>query len=70
MVLANIGLTENMGNFSNSQIISGSITALLTAWFYVLGLGQVYHDFKPSKAFYRNTIVVCFGTISIAYWVI
>lgn len=67
---SNINLNENMGNISNFRIIASSVTALLSAWFYVLGVGQVYHAFKPSKPIYRNTIVLCFGAIAIAYGVI
>jgi hypothetical protein len=63
-------LTENMGNASDTRIIASGITALLAAWFYILGLGQIHHAFKPSKALYRNTITICFGAIFIAYGVI
>lgn len=66
----NTNLNENMANASDFRIIASAVTALLAAWFYVLGVGQVYHAFKPSKPIYRNTILFCFGAIVIAYGVI
>jgi hypothetical protein len=66
----NTNIRENMGNASHFRIITSGVTALLAAWFYMLGVGQVYHAFKPTKPIVRNSILICFGAISIAYGVI
>lgn len=66
----NTNLRENMGNASDFRIISSGVTALLAAWFYMLGAVQVYYAFKPTKPIVRDTILICFGSISIAYGVI
>ena len=67
---ANTNLNENMGNASDFRIISSAVTALLAAWFYMLGVIQVYQAFKPTKPIIKNTILICFAAISIAYGVI
>ena len=67
---ANNNLNENMGNASDFRIISSAVTALLAAWFYMLGVIQVYQAFKPTKPIIKNTILICFAAISIAYGVI
>ncbi|WP_350287966.1 DUF6796 family protein [uncultured Croceitalea sp.] len=67
---SNTNLRENMGNASDFRIISSGVTALLAAWFYMLGAVQVFYAFKPTKPIVRNTILICFGAISIAYGVI
>ena len=60
----------NMGNASDTRIITSSMSALLAAWFYTFGLGQVYVAFKPSKTMVRNIVVVCFASIMISYGVV
>ncbi|WP_438423892.1 DUF6796 family protein [Aquimarina macrocephali] len=67
---SNTNLRENMGNASNFRIMTSGVTALLAAWFYMLGVIQVYHAFKPSKPVLRNTLLFCFSAIVIAYGVI
>ncbi|CAM1341733.1 DUF6796 family protein [Tenacibaculum amylolyticum] len=67
---SNTNLIENMGNASNNRIVASGVTALFAAWFLVLGVGQVYHAFKPSKPIFRNIVLGCFGAIFIAYGVI
>ncbi|MBQ4820712.1 DUF6796 family protein [Aquimarina sp. MMG016] len=67
---SNTNFRENMGRASDFRIIASAITALLAAWFYMLGVIQVYHAFKPSKPVVRNTLLFCFGAIVIAYGVI
>lgn len=67
---SNTNLTENMGNASDFRIISSAVTALLAAWFYMLGVVQIYHAFKPTKPIIKNTILICFAAILIAYGVI
>lgn len=66
----NPNMRENMGNASDFRIMSSGVTALLAAWFYMLGAGHVYQAFKPSKTIIRNAILICFGAITIAYGVI
>ncbi len=63
-------IIENMGNASDFRIISSGVTALLAAWFYMLGVVQVYYAFKPTKPIVSNTMLICFGAILIAYGVI
>ena len=58
---ANTNLNENMGNASDFRIISSAVTALLAAWFYMLGVIQVYQAFKPTKPIIKNTILICFA---------
>jgi len=67
---SNANMRENMGNAADFRIISSGITALLAAWFYMLGAFHVYHAFKPTKPAIKNTVLICFGAILIAYGVI
>jgi len=66
----NSNIQENIGNVSDLRIMLSGITALFAAWFYMLGVGQVYDAFKPTKPLIKNSILICFGAISIAYGVI
>jgi len=66
----NSNIYENIGNASDLRIMLSGITALFGAWFYMLGVGQVYDAFKPTKPLIKNTILICFGAICIAYGVI
>lgn len=66
----NINLTQNMGNASDFRIITSGLTALLAAWFYMLGLAQVSYALKPSQPLIRIIILTNFGAILIAYGVI
>tara|TARA_B100000768_G_scaffold180689_1_gene201323 strand:+ start:2811 stop:3482 length:672 start_codon:yes stop_codon:yes gene_type:complete len=65
----NTNLIENMGNASDFRIIASAVTALLAAWFYTIGVIQVYKAFEPTKPVIKNTILICFGAITIAYGV-
>ncbi len=60
----------NMGKASDFRIIASAVTALIASWFYMLGVFQVYFAFKPSRTELRNSVVICFGAIAIAYGVI
>ena len=60
----------NMGNASDSRIIWSGITALVAAWFYVIGVGQVYMAFQPVKPLVRIIVVFCFASIMISYGII
>ena len=66
----NTNLYQNMGNASDSRIIASGFTALIATWLYLIGIGQVYHAFKPSRALLRNTVIVCFGCILTSYGII
>ena len=66
----NSNLFENMGNASDSRIIYSAVTALLAAWFYMLGVIHVYQAFKPSKTLVKNIIFICFAAITISYGVV
>ena len=66
----NSNLLENIGNISDLRIMLSGVTALFAAWFYMLGAVQVYHAFSPTAPLIKNTILACFGGISIAYGVI
>ena len=66
----NTDFLVNMGKASDNRIIVSTVTALLAAWFYMLGLAQVYVAFKPSKPIVRTIVLLCFGAILISYGVI
>ena len=66
----NSNLYENMGNASDLRIILSAVTALLAAWFYMLGVAHVYQAFKPTKPIIKNTILICFAAITISYGVV
>ena len=66
----NSNLFENMGNASDSRIIYSAVTALLAAWFYMLGVVHVYQAFKPAKVVIKNTVLICFAAITISYGVV
>ena len=66
----NSNLFENMGNASDSRIIFSAVTALLAAWFYMLGVVHVYQAFIQTKPIIKNTILICFAAITISYGVV
>ncbi len=61
---------QNMGNNSDIRIMFSGVTALLATWFYLVGLVPVYHAFKPSSGWVRNTVIASFAAILTAYGVI
>jgi len=67
---SNSNLYQNMGNASDSRIIYSAVTALLAAWFYMLGVIHVYQAFKPTKTIIKNIILICFAAITISYGVV
>jgi hypothetical protein len=67
---ASTNLKLNMGNSSDQRIIISGITALVSTWLYMLGLGQVYYAFRPTKILVRNIVVISFGGILISYGVV
>ena len=66
----NISLKRNMGNASDFRIMASGVCALFAAWFYMLGLGQVYYAFKTTKPFFRNGMLISFGGILISYGIV
>jgi penicillin amidase len=63
-------LAANMAAASSQRIILSALTALLGAWFYTLGAGQVYYAFQPAKKWLRMTVFLSFAAIMIAYGVV
>jgi len=66
----NMSLKRNMGNASDFRIIASGVCALFAAWFYMLGLGQVYYAFKITKPIFRNGMLISFGGILISYGIV
>lgn len=66
----NTNLLNNMAYASDYRIKGSAVTALVAAWFYMIGLGQVYYAFRPSKPILRNIVLFSFGSILIAYGVV
>jgi len=63
-------LLENMSYASDFRIKISGVFALLAAWFYVIGLGQIYYAFKPTTIIPRSIVVLTFGGILIGYGVV
>ncbi len=65
-----IDLKKNMGNVSDLRIMLSGLFALFATWLYIIGIGQIYYAFKPSKTNIRNIVVACFAGIMIAYGIV
>jgi len=65
-----VDFRQNMAHASDLRIIASGVCALFAAWFYTLGTLQIYMAFKPSKPFFRNLVVLCFGGIFIAFGIV
>lgn len=63
-------LLENMSYASDFRIKISGVFALLAAWFYVIGLGQIYYAFKPTTIIPRSIVILTFGSILIGYGVV
>ena len=63
-------LKMNMGNASDSRIIYSGVSALVSTWLYIIGLGQVHYAFKPVKSTPRYIVVISFGAILIAFGIV
>ncbi len=61
---------RNMGIASDERIIASGICALIAAWLYTLGSGQIYYAFQPAKKWLRLTIFFAFAAIMITYGVV
>ena len=66
----NTSFKQNMGNASDFRIIASGISALFATWLYMIGLGQIYYAFKPTNAVLRNSVIICFGSILIAFGIV
>ncbi len=66
----NMSFKKNMGNASDFRIIASGVCALFATWFYMLGLGQVYHAFSITKPIFRNGVLIFFGSILIAFGIV
>ena len=60
----------NMASSSPERIIASGICALVAAWLYTLGSGQVYYAFQPAKKWIRLTVFFAFSATMIAYGVV
>ena len=60
----------NMAAAAPERIAASGICALLAAWLYALGAGQVYLALTPAPAWLRWLVYGSFATIMIAYGVI
>ncbi len=60
----------NMAAVSPERIIASGICALVGAWLYTLGSGQVYYAFQPARRWIRLTVFLAFAAVMIAYGVI
>ncbi len=63
-------LLENMAQVSGNRIIYSGIAALISTWLYIFGLIPVYYAFSPASLRVRNTVLLTFAGILIAYGVV
>jgi hypothetical protein len=65
-----IDILTNMGNVSDLRIVISGVCALVAAWLYMIGLGQVYYAFRSTGSVARNIVLICFAGILIGYGVV
>ena len=63
-------LKLNMAHAAAWRILASGLTALLAAWLYLAGTGQVYYAFMPATRWVRLTVTTCFAAILVAYGVV
>lgn len=63
-------LMKNMSLASDQRIIASTVTALIAAWLYTLGSGQIYYAFQPAKKWVRLVLFFSFSSIMITYGVV
>jgi len=68
--LQSTDLKFNMGHASDLRIQLSGSTALVAVWLYMLGLWPIYYAFKPASSAVRQTVLVSFGSVLIAYGVV
>jgi hypothetical protein len=66
----NENLLENMAQVSDQRIILSGITALLSTWLYLFGIFPVYYAFAKTSGRVKNTVLLTFAGILIAYGVV
>ncbi len=60
----------NMATSADWRILLSGILALISTWFYLLGLVPVYYAFKSVKPQLRYIVILSFAGILIAYGVV
>ena len=60
----------NMSVSSDLRVIASAVTALLAAWLYTLGAGQIYYAFAPAAKWIRLTVFLSFAAVMITYGVV
>lgn len=60
----------NIGNTSPNRLMASGITALISAWLYTLGAGQVYYAFQPAKRWARLSVFFAFASVMITYGIV
>ena len=60
----------NMAGVSPERIVLSGVCALIAAWLYTLGAGQVYYAFQPAKKWLRLTVFLAFTAIMISYGIV
>ena len=63
-------LLANMSAVTDERIIISGVLALIAAWLYVAGSGQVFYAFQPEKASIRWFVFASFVMIMVAYGII
>lgn len=67
---ASTDFIANMANASDQRIIASGICALIAAWLYTLGSGQIYYAFQPAKKWVQLSLFFTFAAIMITYGVV
>jgi hypothetical protein len=63
-------LYAGMAQASFGRIVASGLCAVVGAWFYTLGAGQIYYAFQPAKQWVRLTAFFSFAMVMIAMGVI
>ncbi|MEM7356895.1 MAG: DUF6796 family protein, partial [Acidobacteriota bacterium] len=67
---ASLDFVANMSRAAPERIIASAVCALVAAWLYVLGSGQIYFALQPAAAWLRRTVFLSFVAVMIAYGVV
>ena len=63
-------LIANMASAAPERIIASGVCALIAAWLYTLGAGQIFYAFQPAGRWLRNAVFLSFAAIMIAYGIV
>jgi hypothetical protein len=66
----NTDLLFNMSLVSDKRILLSGVLALVSTWFYLLGLIHVNYAFKPATARARHIAIAMFAGILVAYGIV